>query len=309
MTIYKIIGVMKNMDTSKMCSEKVTEILYQELREFLKSKQIKPTVVSISIGNAPDSAIYAKVKQRQITNATEIQFHCVHFQSITYHKIIEYIRTLNEDKTIHGIMIQLPLPSSLKKYERKILDTIDPKKDVDGLTTISAGKLSTGFPSLISCTALGIEVLLKSYQIHLEGKLVAIISRSHIVGKPLIQLMLSNHATPIICHSKTDHLKQITQQCDIVIVACNKPEYITSEYIKKGAVVIDVGVHKNSQGKIVGDVNYQQVSGKAQWITPPIGGVGPMTTCMLAYNTAQALYGEKIKHILKIGLSKIQNMI
>lgn len=297
------------MDEKKMGSGKIINILYQELNQFLKSKKQTPTLVNISIGTAFDSVIYTKVKQQQITKYTDIQFYSVHFDRISSSKLVEYIENLNQDENVNGIMIQLPLPYSLRRYERKILDTINPRKDVDGLTTISAGKLSTGFPNLIPCTALGIEVLLKSYRIDLEGKKVAIISRSNLIGKPLAQLMLCNHATPIICHSKTVNLKEITHQCDILIVACNKQEYITDEYMKKGAVVIDVGVHKNRQGQTVGDVNYNQALKKAKWITPPIGGIGPMTICMLAYNTAQSLYGNEVKQVLQKGLLKIQNIL
>ena len=252
--------------------------------------------------------MYSKMKNKTLTKETCIQYESIHFDKITYIELTNYIEKLNYNKDVTGIMIQLPLPDYLKEYEKQILDTINLTKDVDGLTSTSQALLKEGKDTLIPCTALGIETLLKSYNIPLEKKRIAIINRSNIVGIPLYYLMLRNNATPIICHSKTSNLKEITSQSDIVIVALNKKEYITKEYLKEGTIVIDIGTHKNELGKTVGDVNYQDVYEKVSLITPPTNAVGPMTICMLAYNSAKALYGKEVTILLKKTILKIKEL-
>lgn len=287
----------------------VSKVLYEELRTYLKAHGKLPKIIDISIGDDFGGQMYAKMKQQKINKETEMSFGSIHFDEITTKKLIAYLEKLNHNSNINGIMIQLPLPKKLKSDERTILDTIAYEKDVDGLTTIQAGRLSLGANSYIPCTALGIEVLLKTYNVSLEGKKVAIINRSNIVGKPLAALMLRNDATPIICHSKTTNLAAITRDCDIIVAALNKREYITSDYIKEGAIIIDVGVHKNADGKTVGDVDYNDAYTKASLITPPTGGVGPMTICMLAYNTAKSMYGEEVEEVLSNGINKAKKLV
>ena len=249
------------------------------------------------------------MKEKNITSKTIINCMSVHFDEMPVEVLEQYITSINADKTITGMMIQLPLPENLKGEERRLLDMISPKKDVDGLTSLSAGKLSTGDTTLIPCTPRGIEMLLKAYDVPLEGKKVAIINRSNIVGKPLAELMLQNNATPIICHSKTKDLESITRDCDIVIAALNKQEYITEKFVKEGAVIIDVGVHKNKNGKTVGDVAFDKVYDKVSLITPPTGAVGPMTICMLAYNSAKSIHGEEVDEVLYNGIEKAKRLI
>lgn len=297
------------MENKKINGTAVSKILYEELRNYLVSHKTLPSIVDISIGDDFGGQMYAKMKQNKINKETSMPFESVHFDAINKEELINYLETLNKSPEINGIMIQLPLPSNLKAYEREILDTIAYQKDVDGLTTIQAGKMSIGTDAFIPCTALGIETILKAYDIPLEGKKVAIINRSNIVGKPLAALMLRNNATPIICHSKTANLKEVTSNCDIVVAALNKQEYITSDYLKDDAIVIDVGVHKNSEGKTVGDVNFNDVYDKALLITPPTGAVGPMTICMLAYNAAKSVYGEEIDSVLEEGIEKTKRLI
>lgn len=289
-----------------MNSKEISKILYKELRDYITTKSTKPTVVDISIGNDFASLKYAEMKKKQIEKNTDICFRSIHFDTISKDKLIEYINELNNNPFINGVMIQLPLPFYLKSYEREILDTIATSKDVDGLNSRTAGLLSVGANCFIPCTPLGIITLLKSYDVELEGKKVAIINRSNIVGKPLEQLFLRENATTTLCHSKTRDLKEITLNSDIVVAALNKQEYITSEFIKDGSIVIDVGVHRNNKGEIVGDVKYEDVCSKASLITPPVGGVGPMTINMLAYNTAKSLYGEEVEEILDKGIKKIK---
>lgn len=287
----------------------VSKILYKELNKYLLKKDIIPKVVDISIGNDFGGQMYAKMKEEKITSNTLIDFVSVHFDSMQIEELEDYIISINQDPTITGLMIQLPLPDNLRAEERRLFDMIDPKIDVDGLTSLSAGKLSVGDISLVPCTPLGIDTLLKVYDVSLEGRKVAIINRSNIVGKPLAQLMLRNNATPIICHSKTNNLSKVTSDCDIVVAALNKQEFITADYIKDGAVVIDVGVHKNKEGKTVGDVEFDEVYKKASLITPSIGAVGPMTICMLAYNAAKGVYGKDIDNLLEEGIMKAKELI
>lgn len=253
----------------QITSTLITPILYQELNKYLNTKEIKPKIVNITIGNDFGNIMYSKMKNKTLSKETSINYESIHFDKITYQELTNYIKKLNNDREVTGIMIQLPLPEYLKEYKQEILDTILPTKDIDGLTTTSQNLLKEGKDTLIPCTALGIETLLKSYNIPLEKKQIAIINRSNIVGIPLYHLMLRNNANPIICHSKTNNLKEITTQSDIIIAALNKPAYITKEYIKDNAIVIDVGTHKNEQGQTVGDVNYQDVYDKVSLITPP----------------------------------------
>ena len=294
----------KNIDGSL-----VSEILYEELNKYLERKQQLPTVVDISIGEDFGGKLYSKRKEKIITSKTKIKFISKHFDRITYIELRDYIERLNKDTTVTGIMIQLPLPEKLKEKEREILDLIAPKKDIDGLTTTSIKELKEKKDTLIPCTALGIETLLKSYNVPLKNKKVAILNRSNIVGKPLEQLMIKENAFPIICHSQTKNLKEITKDCDIVIVAINKQEYITEEFIKDQTIVIDVGVHKNKEGKTVGDVDFKNIYQKVFLITPPTGAVGPMTICMFAYNSVKSIYGKEVNQIIEKGIKKAQEEI
>ena len=287
----------------------VSSILYEELRNYLLKRDKKINVVDVSVGNDFGGKMYAKMKKKKIQKETGIDFQSVHFENPNLEEFASYIELLNEDPKITGIMIQLPLSKELEPYERKILDRISAQKDIDGLTTTSIGRLTLNEDTLIPCTPHGIETLLKTYEVPLKGKTVAIINRSNIVGKPLAHLMLRNHATPIICHSKTTELESITKNCDIVVAALNKQEYITSDFIKEGAIVIDVGVHKNKEKKTVGDVDFESVYPKASLITPPTGAVGPMTICMLAYNSAKSVYGKEVDEVLEQGISKAKTMI
>lgn len=293
----------------KMNGILVSDILYKELNKYLETKDQIPKIVDISIGEDFGNKMYSKMKEKTITSKTPIKFISKHFDKITYIELRDYIEKLNKDTTVTGIMVQLPLLEKLKEKEREILDLIAPKKDIDGLTTTSINKLKEKKDGLIPCTALGIETLLKSYNIPLKNKKIAILNRSNIVGKPLEQLMIKENALPIVCHSKTKNLKEITKDCDIVIVAINKQEYITEEFIKDQAIVIDVGVHKDKAGKTVGDVDFENIYQKAFLITPPTGAVGPMTICMFAYNSVKSIYGKEVNQIIEKGIKKSQKEI
>lgn len=289
----------------------VSKILYDELNSYLDEKkdESRGKVKIISVGDDFGSQMYGKMKKKKLTEIMGYSVDAEHYDEIGLEELIKVINDSNEDSNINGIMLQLPLPKDLAKYERMILDQIDPKKDVDGLTSASLGKLMVGSSALESCTPKGIISLLKVYGVELLGKKVCIINRSNIVGKPLAHMFLKENATPIICHSKTSNLRDVSGDCDIVVAACNKQELIDSSYIKDVAVVIDVGVHKNSDGKTVGDVSYDDCYYKCSLITPPTGGVGPMTICMLAYNTAKAKYGDEVEMVLDRGIEKAKMLI
>ena len=289
----------------------VSKILYDELNSYLDEKkdESRGKVKIISVGDDFGSQMYGKMKKKKLTEIMGYSVDADHYDEISLEDLIKVINDSNEDSSINGIMLQLPLPKDLARYERMILDQIDSKKDVDGLTSASLGKLMVGSSALESCTPKGIITLLKVYGVELLGKKVCIINRSNIVGKPLAHMFLKENATPIICHSKTSNLQAVSSDCDIVVAACNKQELIDSSYIKDDAVVIDVGVHKNSDGKTVGDVSYDDCYYKCSLITPPTGGVGPMTICMLAYNTAKAKYGDEVEMVLDRGIEKAKMLM
>ena len=197
------------------------------------------------------------------------------------------IRELNERKDVNGILVQLPVPAHID--EKTIINAIDPKKDVDGFHPQSVGSLCIGQPGFVSCTPAGIIQLLKRSDIDISGKHCVVIGRSNIVGKPMALLMLRENATVTVAHSKTKDLKSITRQADILIVAIGKPKFIDASYIKDGAVVIDVGIHRNEDNKLCGDVDFDSAKEAASYITPVPGGVGPMTIAMLMKNCVDSI--------------------
>ena len=282
----------------------VSKILYEELREYLKEKDKLPKIVDISIGNDFGGQMYASMKKKKVEAETGFPFESRHYDDISYDELIKVIEDINNDEDIYGVMLQLPLPGELKSREREILDHISSNKDVDGLTSTSAGNLIVGKSCFEPCTPKGIIMLLKAYGVEISGKRVCIINRSNIVGKPLEQLFLMENATTTVCHSKTVELVDVVKDADIVVAALNKKEFIDSSYIKEGAIVIDVGVHRNDEGKTVGDVKYDDVYDKCSLITPPVGGVGPMTICMLGYNSAYSMYGDEVFEVLDRGIEK-----
>ena len=288
----------------------VSEVLYDELKFFLEEKGDKPLqLVDISVGDDFGGEMYANMKKKKLEKMVGYLVESRHFNSICFDKLVDEIDNINNDESVNGVMLQLPLSKELNDHERKILDHIDWRKDVDGLTSSSIGRLVVGDISLEPCTPKGIITLLKVYGVDLAGKNVVIVNRSNIVGKPLEQLFLRENATTTVCHSKTKELSAVCSSADILVAAMNKQEMVDSSYIKEGAIVVDVGVHKNNEGKTVGDVNFDDVFEKCSLITPPTGGVGPMTICMLAYNTAKAKYGNEIDAVLERGIEKAKMLV
>ena len=252
----------------------------------LKKEGILSKLAVIMVGDDKASQIYVKNKSKACQEIG-IKFEEYFLgNDIKQEELIELIQKLNLDKSINGILLQSPIPKLLDINEA--FRTILPEKDVDGFNPINVGKLCLNQETFVSCTPYGIMKMFEEYDIDLTGKNVTILGRSNIVGKPLIQCCLNKNATVTVCHSKTKDLKEHTKNADIVISAIGKAKFVTADMIKDGTVVIDVGINRNENGKIVGDVDFENVSSKASYITPVPGGVGPMTIAMLMNNVIKA---------------------
>lgn len=261
--------------------KEVSAYLRSEIKKEVEKLKIKPKMVDIQIGHNPASDIYIAGKEKA-SNEVGIKFECLRYdENEDQENIINKIKEMNNDPEINGIFIQSPVPD--KFDEIKLMNTVIPEKDVDGLTYLNAGKLLNNIEAMVSCTPNGIIKMLDYYKIDIEGKNVVIVGRSNLVGKPLMNLFLNRNATVTVCHSKTSDLKMHTKKADILVAAVGKKHLITKEMVKKGAVVIDVGINR-IDGKIYGDVDYDNVYEKVKYITPVPGGVGPMTVTMLLYN-------------------------
>lgn len=251
----------------------------------LKDRGVTPGLAVILVGEDPASAIYVRNKHRRAEslgiNSLQITLPVETTQAAVLAKIAE----LNHDDAVHGILVQLPLPKHIN--EQVVLEAIDPNKDVDGFHPMNVGKLWTNMPSVVASTPYGIMALLKHYGISVEGKHAVIVGRSNIVGRPMAGLLLNQHATVTVAHSKTANLAAVTRLADILVVATGRAEMVTADMVKPGAVVIDVGMDRNAQGKLVGDVDYASVAPIASAITPVPGGVGPMTIASLMIQTVE----------------------
>ena len=265
----------------KKLSLKITE----ELKEQVAKLQKKPKLAVILVGNDPASQIYVRNKQKK---AEEIGFDSLVIplpEDISEENLLEHIYILNEDDNINGILLQLPIPKHLN--QQRILEAIEPIKDVDGFTTYNFGRLALGYkPYAIPCTPKGIIKLLEEYNIDIEGKNALVIGRSNIVGKPISLLLQQKNATVTMAHSKTKNLKEIALKSDIIVCAIGKPKMITADFVKDGAIIIDVGINRDENG-LCGDIDYKEVYKKTSFITPVPGGIGPMTIAMLMENTLQ----------------------
>ena len=254
--------------------------------QALKARGIQPALSIIMVGDDPASAVYTRHK---VNDSTETGLHAVlerHPATMTQAQLLERIRTLNADPAVHGILVQLPLPSHMDAQQ--VIETISPAKDVDGFHVANAGALMVGRPGFWPCTPHGCMKMLESIGYELRGKHAVVIGRSNIVGKPMAMMLLAKNATVTICHSATRDLKSFTLQADVVVAAVGKRNVLTADMVRPGAVVIDVGMNTNEDGKLCGDVDFTGVREVAGWITPVPGGVGPMTRAMLLVNTLQA---------------------
>lgn len=240
----------------------------------------------ILVGDDPASQVYVRNKIKACDEVGIKSFLCKLPAESTFDEVAGTISYLNENPDVSGMILQLPLPKHLD--ENALIDLIDPDKDVDGCHYVQKGRLWTGRDSLVACTPYGVMKLLDYYNISLEGKNAVVIGRSNLVGKPLAQLLLDRNCTVTICHSRTQNLKNITSQADIVCVAIGKAKFLKGDMVKEGAVVIDVGMDRDENGKLCGDVDFDEVAPKCSFITPVPGGVGPMTVTMLLSNTVKA---------------------
>lgn len=269
----------------KALAKKIRQNLKIEC-DKLKEEGVNPKLAVIMVGDNPASKVYVRNKSRACNEVgIEYQEYLLKEES-TQEELLDLIKKLNEDKSINGILLQSPLPEHLDI--NKAFKAITYLKDVDGFTPASVGKLSIGEDTFVSCTPLGVIKMFEEYNIDLTGKHVVIVGRSNIVGKPLIQCCLQKHATVTVCHSRTKDLAKFTKDADILIAAIGKSKFIKADMVKDGAVVIDVGINRGEDGKLTGDVDFENVEKKASYITPVPGGVGPMTIAMLMNNVIKA---------------------
>jgi len=275
----------------KALSNKVLERVKLETQMLKKEKNITPGLAVIVIGDDPASHAYVNMKEKACKKAGFYSIVHKMPESISQDEMIEIIEMMNKNSHIHGILVQLPLPSHIDT--NKILEVIEPKKDVDGFHAYNVGRMVTGLDGFVACTPLGVMKMFEEYAIELQGKDVVVVGASNIVGKPMASLLLNANATVTITHIHTKDLASHTLKADIVIVGVGVVGLIKKEMVKEGAIVIDIGINKLSNGSLVGDVDFEGVSPKCSYITPVPGGVGPMTIAMLLENTLKATIQQK----------------
>lgn len=261
-----------------------------ELKEKVakyKEQGIEITLVVVKVGNDPASAVYVRNKEKACEYVGINSKTLALPEETTEEELLNVVKELNEDKNVNGILVQLPLPKHID--ESKVLLTIDSTKDVDGFHPVNVGKMVIGEDTFLPCTPAGIIEMIKRTDIDIEGKECVVIGRSNIVGKPMAMLMLKENATVTIAHSRTKDLKEVTKRADIIVAAIGKAKFVTADYVKEGAVVIDVGMDRDENGKLCGDVDFESVSKVASAITPVPGGVGPMTVTMLLANCLRSV--------------------
>jgi methylenetetrahydrofolate dehydrogenase (NADP+)/methenyltetrahydrofolate cyclohydrolase len=270
--------------------KKISQEIKDELKEkvaILKGEGKEICLAVIQVGNDPASSVYVGNKKKACAYVGIESLSYELPEETTEEELLDLVRKLNNDDKVNGILVQLPLPKQID--ENKVIQTIAPEKDVDGFNEKNVGALVVGSKGFVSCTPYGIIQLLKRSGVEIEGKHCVVIGRSNIVGKPMSLLLLRENGTVTICHSRTRNLKEIAKQADILIVAIGKPKFVDASYVKEGAVVIDVGIHRNENNKLCGDVDYDDVAPHTSAITPVPGGVGPMTIAMLMYNCVSSV--------------------
>jgi methylenetetrahydrofolate dehydrogenase (NADP+) / methenyltetrahydrofolate cyclohydrolase len=254
--------------------------------EKIKSTGQRPGLAVVLVGDNPASIVYVGRKKKACESLGFFSEEYRLSKDTPEGELVALVQSLNQNHKIHGILVQLPLPNHLNP--QKIIEAIDPRKDVDGMHPFSLGKLVAGLPGLRSCTPAGVMVMLDHYKIPVAGRRAVVIGRSIMVGKPMTQLLIEANATVTVCHSKTQNIGGVIREADLVVAAMGKPRFVTGDMVKEGAVVVDVGINRTAEGKLVGDVDFEAVAPKASAITPVPGGVGPMTIALLMKNTYQA---------------------
>ena len=275
---------------TRMAGKAVVEAVYRELAEEVQAirreRGVTPTLAVVLIGDDAASATYVSSKRKAAADLGMDTRDHIHPQGIGQAELMTLVAELNRDDKVHGILVQLPLPKGLD--ETRVLESIDPAKDVDGLHPTNLGRLLIGKPTLVSCTPAGVMAILDHYGIALAGKSAVVVGRSRLVGKPVAQLLIARDATVTTCHSKTPDLAGVTRRADVLVVAAGRQHLIGADGIKPGAAVVDVGIHRKADGKLTGDVDFAAVEPIAGAITPVPGGVGPTTVAMLMRNTVRA---------------------
>lgn len=252
----------------------------------LKGKGITPCLAVVLVGEDPASQVYVRGKINDCAQCG-IESRSVRLpEDVTQAELLAQVKQLAEDASVHGILVQLPLPAQID--EKTVIDAIPPEKDVDGFSPVNVGRMQIGEPCYLPCTPAGCIRMIESTGMEIAGKHAVVIGRSNIVGKPAAMLLLAKNATVTICHSRTQNLKELCASADILVAAVGRAGFVTGEMVKPGAVVIDVGINRGTDGKLHGDVDFDAVADKAAWITPVPGGVGPMTRAMLMLNTVEA---------------------
>lgn len=277
---------MAELMDGKALAQKMQAALSEKVTRLKEEANIVPGLVVILVGDNPASQIYVKNKERSAQKAGFYSETVRLPKTISQEELLDVVEGYNQDSRFHGILVQLPLPEHID--EEEVVLAISPDKDVDGFHHVNTGRLWSGKPAMVPCTPAGIMKLLETYDVSLEGKKAVVIGRSNIVGKPMAALLLEADATVTSTHSRTRHLSTITKTADILVVAIGRSQFITADYVKPGAVVIDVGMNRDETGRLTGDVDFDSVAPLASKITPVPGGVGPMTITMLLEQTYQA---------------------
>ena len=277
---------MANIIDGKAVSAKVKEQVRIETEELIAKHGIQPGLAVVIVGNDPASRVYVNNKKKACEAVGFKSFEYALPEETTQEELLELVETLNNDKNVNGILVQLPVPKQIN--DKAIINAISAEKDVDAFHPENVGRIMIGDYSFLPCTPAGAMELIDSTGVEVAGKNCVVIGRSNIVGKPMAMLLLHRSGTVTICHSRTQNLAEITRQADILVAAVGKANFVTGDMVKEGAVVIDVGINRLDNGKLCGDVNYAEVEPKASYITPVPGGVGPMTIAMLMRNTLTA---------------------
>ena len=276
---------MAEIISGKIVSEQVKNRVKAEA-EKLKEHGVNIGLAVVIVGNDPASRVYVNSKKKACEYVGFNSYEYALDENITQQELLDLVEVLNNDKKVNGILVQLPLPKHID--ENAIINAISPEKDVDAFHPFNVGKIMIGDFAFLPCTPAGVMELIDSTGVEIAGKSCVVIGRSNIVGKPMAMLLLHRSGTVTICHSKTQNLKEICKNADILVASVGKPNFVTADMVKEGAVVIDVGINRLENGKLCGDVKFDEVSEKAGWITPVPGGVGPMTIAMLMQNTLTA---------------------
>ena len=286
--MHEVINLAARILEGKVFAAQIKEEAKLGVETLQKDFGITPSLAVVIVGENPASKVYVRNKHKTCEELGIRSIVVEMAENATKDELITKIDELNADKSINGILVQLPLPADIKSHEEEILNRIDPLKDVDGFHPYNVGKLVTGSPTLVPCTPAGCLKMLDLAGIEIDGKRAVIIGRSNIVGKPMLHLLMSRHATVTVCHSHTHNLSEVTREADILVAAMGKPKFVTADMIKPGAVIVDVGINRIAPKKLVGDVDFEAAVEVASAITPVPGGVGLLTVAMLMQNVIAA---------------------